>query len=198
MSPERGRRPRPGQAGLTIAEVVVGLGLMGIVAVILAGAYKVVSRGKTDIANITSMQQTAKTAGTRLESDLKRAGFGLGGATVFSTLRTREVAFSFKDLVGAACAAGEIAAIRYSMDQGEMVRELWCGGASSGRKATSTGRDSIQVTFRYLDDRGHATAQSGRVRTVEYTLDMISGIGDGHNRKTRSATGSVSIVNNGG
>jgi len=176
----------------------VGLGLMSIVALILAGAYKVVSRGKTDIANITSMQQTAKTVGTQLESDLKRAGFGLGGGTAFSTLRTREVAFNFKDLVGASCAAGQVAAIRYSMEQGEMVRELWCEGASSGRKATSTGRDSIQVTFRYLDDRGHITNRSDRVRTVEYTLDMISGIGDEHNRKARASTGSVSIVNNGG
>lgn len=185
------------QSGLSMVELVVGLAIMGIVGLIFAVAYRSLSKGSAEISSTADMQRVVKSMGTQLESDLKRAGFGLGGGSAFNTLGAREISFNFKDLLGTSCAAGELATIRYSLAHNALARDLSCDGRTRPRKAIGAGMDSLGLTFRYLDNAGNVAASSAQVRTVEYALELTSGRGHGESRKKRASAGSVSIVNNG-
>lgn len=178
-------------------ELVIILGIMGIVGVLFHLGYKALARGTTDVGATADMQGLVKSMGNQIESDLKRAGFGLSGSSAFSTLSPHELAFNFKDLLGASCAAGQNATIRYSMEGNALVRELTCDGGSKPKKVTDGGRASLSLSFRYLDNTGKYTAVSNKVRTVEYTVEAVSGHDPKNSAKKRMSSGSVSVVNNG-
>lgn len=185
------------QAGLTLMEMVVALGLFGIAAAIFGVGYKAMAKGTVEVGNTTDMQRVVKSMGTQLESDIRRAGFGLGGATAFSTLKDQEVSLHYKDLLGSSCAAGQVVSIRYSVHSNSLMREASCDGKGLPQRLEAAGKDSLAVRFRYLDNSGKATAASNQVRTVEYVVELTSGLKLHGDKKKRASAGSVSIVNNG-
>ena len=197
MSPEQQHAKTSGENGLTMMELVIVLAIMGIVGLLFHLGYKALARGTTDISATSDMQQKVKALGNQIENDVKRAGFGLGGASAFNTLGAKELAFNFKDLPGASCAAGQTANIHYSMVGNSLVRELSCNGAAKPKKITAGGRDSLNLSFRYLDNTGKTAPSSALVRTIEYTVEIFSGRDPKAGRKKRVSSGSVSIVNNG-
>jgi hypothetical protein len=77
------------------------------------------------------------------------------------------------------------------------VRELSCNSTAKQNKEAGVGRDSLVLSFRYLDDAGKATASSNQVRTVEYAVDIYSSRVSKAAKKKRTSAGSVTIVNNG-
>lgn len=182
---------------MSLMETVVGLGLLAIAAVMVGMGYKTLSKGNAEIGNTTEMQRVVKQMGTQIESDMKRAGFGLGGTGAFTSLQTSAVTLNYKDLLGASCAAGQVATIRYSVYNNSLIREAACDGKSLPKRVNEAGKDILSLKFRYLDNTGKPTSLSDKVRTVEYSVELLSGLPGQSEHKKRASAGSVSIVNNG-
>jgi hypothetical protein len=186
-----------GQRGLSTMEIAVAMILIAVVAAVFKVAYRSVSASNVDVSATTEMQLAVKDFGREIESDLGRAGFGMQGASAFKTMGASDLKFSYRDVLETYCKSDEVATIRYTLAKNKLVRELSCNATAKPKRETGVGRDSLALSFRYLDDTGKATSSSSQVRTVEYTVDLYSSRISKSAKKKRTSAGSVTIVNNG-
>ncbi|MDB5103819.1 MAG: hypothetical protein JWP91_1508 [Fibrobacteres bacterium] len=192
MNPET--HGSPDSRGATLVEMLVGIGLLAIVSVIFGSVYRSMSKGATGVISTADMQTRLKSLDQQLHSDLARAGFGLEGISVFSRMQAKETQFNYRDLLGTHCPKGEMASILYAQAGRKVERTITCNDAKLLENAEGLQRDSLDIAFRYLDNSGKATADSRQVKTVEYTLRILSL--DNHGLKQRATTGSVNLANN--
>lgn len=192
MSPER--VAKKGARGATMVEMLVGVVLLCIVGVIFASVYRSMSGSTSRVVATADMQTLVKSMDQQIHADLARAGFGLQGISVFSRMNAKEAQFNYRDLLGTYCKEGQLASILYAQAGKSVTRTVACDGAEIPAKSAGAPRDSLDLSFRYLDNAGKVTADPNSVKTVEYTLRAIS-LRD-RDVKQRAVTGSVNLANN--
>ncbi len=180
--------------GATLLEMIVGVGLLVIVGVIFGRVYKSMSGSTASVIATADMQTLVKTFDQQIHSDLARAGFGLQGIGVFSRMDAKAAEFNYRDLVGTYCKEGQLASIRYFQYGKSISRSIACDGTGIPDKATGASGDSLDLAFRYLDNAGKPTTDANLVKTVEYTLRVVSLRENGI--KQRATTSSVNLANN--
>lgn len=191
----RTREADPGMRGMTL-ETLVALALTAIVAFGAHVAWKSLAKGSREAERTAAMQRGLKAVTREIESDLKRAGFGISGLDAFTTLKKDEVGFIYKDLVGTYCAANDTAFIGYTAGSRSVVKRVACGGTPKADKVLAVEPDSLSLAFAYLDGTGASTGVSANVRTVEFDLVITADEAPRRTARKRSVRGSVSIVNN--
>jgi Tfp pilus assembly protein PilW len=185
-----------GQSGMTLIEILVGMLLSVLVLFIFRTAYKTLARGNQDVDRTTVLQREVKAMSRDLEIDLKRAGFGVAGTTVFSVMKKSQVRFLYRDLVGATCAANDTAVVTYTADAHALLREVVCSGTAKPAKRIDISPDSLALSLAYLDGTGAATGSAAFVKTVTFIVEIVSNPLASNFHKTRAAQSSVAIVNN--
>ncbi|GEM_PF-5436725 len=183
-------------SGMTLIEILVGLLLSTIVIFVFRVAYKSLVRGGQDVDRTTAIQREVKGMTRDLEIDLRRAGFGLSGMDIFATMNPSQVRFLFKDLVGADCAANDTATVTYTADGHSLIKDLACAGKSRPRKVVDISPDSLTLALSYLDGTGAVTGASANVKTVSFSVEILSNPNLKNFKKARASQGSIAIVNN--
>lgn len=182
------------RAGVTLMEALVGMLLLGVIGAVFASIYRNLDRSAGKISEDVELQSLVKGLDQELHADLDRAGFGLEGSPVFGYMETKRVRIFYRDLIGSYCSEGQLAGVYYGQANGGISRSVTCDGVDVQRRSTGANRDSLDISFRYLDNKGMATADPGLVRNVEYTLSANS---LRHNyAKSRVIKGNVNLVNN--
>ena len=184
------------QKGMTLVETLVALVLTGILGFGTHLAWKTLSKGQNEADRTAAMQRSLKAVTGEIESDLKRAGFGVAGLDVFTTMKKDQVGFLYKDLVGTYCPANDTAFIDYKAGPRSVVKHVACGGSPRPDKELAVAPDIMNLAFAFLDGTGASTGVSANVRTVEFDLVITAADGPRRTARKRSVRGSVSIVNN--
>lgn len=181
---------------MTLIEILVGLLLTVLVFAIFRVSYRTLARSSLDVSRTTDIQREVKAVSRELASDLKRAGFGITGIDIFTTLDPDKVKFLYRDLVGTYCAADDTVIIGYSADGKSLTKNVSCAGVSKPVKVIDFAPDSLSLVFAYRDENGASTGASAAVRTVEFSLDVVSNPSWTFLKRHRSSKASIGIVNN--
>lgn len=188
------QRPLSRSAGVTLVEMLVGIGLLGVLGVVFASSYRNLNRSASKASEDVELQTLVKNLEQTLHADLDRAGFGLEGGAVFGAMEAKRVRFYYRDLVGSYCRQGQLVGVQYAQSNSGVGRVVTCDGTEVRDKSTVAVLDSIDISFRYRDNKGAVTADPGLVKNVEYTLSAFS---LRHQyAKNRTTKGNVNLVNN--
>jgi len=186
-----------GQRGLTLLEVVVVLGIMGIVVAIILVLHTMMSKSSLTVKRATELQRQVKMGAMYLERHLESAGFNLpAGSNTFTTMDSVSIAFSYVDVLKRHCGNPEELSVKYSVQNGNTLRqELKCKSGESFSKDVITANDALALNLKYFDINGNETSLSSEVKVVRYEISVLQKSKE-RVLKDRKVEGEVQIKNN--
>ncbi|MBI3030699.1 MAG: prepilin-type N-terminal cleavage/methylation domain-containing protein [Candidatus Rokubacteria bacterium] len=155
---------RVGPRGFTLAEVLVGLALVGIVLLMLMGLLQQGEQAYLVGTRRLEAQQSARVALDRLAGELRQAGIDPRGIGFPPLVNLTPTGFTIQnDLNGDGVIAGNPERITYSLT-GRTLRRNAGGGAQPLID------DVESLTFTYLEAGGAAALTPGEIRSVVITI----------------------------
>ena len=177
MDLRRRRTASPrGDAGFTLAELLVGLAITGIVMAALFGLLTVSQQSVLQGTNQAEAQQNARVVLARMIDDIRSAGYDPTNSGFSTIINQTTTAFTLQnDWDGSGAIQNNVTTTLSGVARGEQITYSLSGTTLSRQESQVDGSAlpiaTVQsMTLQYLDAAGAVTATSADIRTVAVTL----------------------------
>jgi prepilin-type N-terminal cleavage/methylation domain-containing protein len=170
------RQARRGDAGFTLAEMLVGLAVTGIVMAALFGLLTASQQSVLQGTNQAEAQQNARAVLSRMIDDIRSAGYDPTNSGFSTIINQTATAFTLQnDWNGNGAIQNNVTTTLSGVARGEQITYSLSGTTLSRQESQVDGAAlpiaQVQsMTLQYLDVAGAVTATAANIRTVTVTL----------------------------
>jgi len=163
-------------AGFTLAEMLVGMAVTGLVMAAIFGLLTVSQQSVLQGTNQAEAQQNARTALARMIDDIRSAGYDPTSNGFSAIVNQTTTAFTLQnDWDGNGSIQTNVTTTLSAVPRGEQITYSLSGGTLSRQESQVDGAAlpiaQVQsMTLQYLDAAGAVTATAANIRTVVITL----------------------------
>jgi hypothetical protein len=168
---------RGNQGGWTQIEVLLA-GFLGLTLVLSAGyLFTTQIRGYKDIKDQAKLQSSLKKALQGMTRQIANAGACLPNPLDHFGPEARKITFAYVDVRGTFCDPDVTVILSFRTQQGNredtVVEDIQCvGGPSESKTIASAPHGGLDLSFRYLDKNGMATAIPALIKSVQLNLGL--------------------------
>jgi prepilin-type N-terminal cleavage/methylation domain-containing protein len=174
-------KARRTDAGFTLAEMLVGLAVTGIVMAALFGLLTVSQQSVLQGTNQAEAQQNARAVLARMIDDIRSAGYDPTNNGFSTIINQTTTAFTLQnDWNGSGAIQNTVTTTLSGVARGEQITYSLAGTTLSRQESQVDGSAlplaQVQsMTLQYLDAAGAVTATAADIRTVAVTLVVSPG-----------------------
>ncbi len=192
-------KPRNGQAGISIIELAISIGLGGML--VASATYLFVGqvRGYKDIGSQARLQTMTKAAVQTMNTEIANTGACLANKRYKFTMAANQVQFAYVDLKARHCAATDTVTVLYYVKSGgsltdTLMEKITCNSNPPRYQGMIRGVGKVTMAVTYYDLNGAVTAAPAKVKALQFSLDVTSGAKSLY-AKSRKPTVRVELLN---